>query len=126
MKFCISILAAALFVLGGCQSPVQLRQSVAGLDEVTNVPAERLAGCVGDKLEASSLGSAGTRFSSRPTTNGFSISGVDTPGGIYSGSTDTPILVDITRRDDGKTRIQVWTNLVMGTAQMISLVRGCL
>ena len=128
MKFRISILAPALLVLSACATPGQLRQRTPDFDQVSSVPAERLAGCVGDKLEASDLSSSTTRFSTRPTTNGFSVEATSTMGGIYSGSTDTPVIVDITRQDDGKTHVQLWSNFPFpaGTRNVISIVGGCL
>lgn len=84
-----------------------------------------MAGCIGDKLEASPFGQGSTRFYTRPSTNGYSVEGVSVLGGVYSGSTDTPILVDINGQGEGKTHVQVWTNLVMGSEKVVTLVRGC-
>ena len=127
MKFPVTISMAVLFVLTACATPRELRQKVPDFDEVTNIPAERMAGCVGDKLEANA-GDPNTRYSTRPTTNGFSVEGVSNMGGIYSGSTDTPVLVDITRQNDGKTLIQLWSNYPFpaGTRNVVSLVKACL
>ena len=124
MKFGVSVLTAAL-LLGGCATATSLRQGAPDLDMTTNVPAERVAGCVGDKLEAHPL-AASTMFSTRPTTTGYSISGVQTMPGLYAaGGTDTIILVDIAMLE-ATTRVQVFTHLFMGSGQISALVRGCL
>ena len=77
-----------------CATPGSLRQGKPDLDEVTNAPPERVVGCIGDKLEDLGLGSAGgVRLSTRPTTNGYSISGDQTLPGFYAtGGTDTIVL----------------------------------
>jgi len=117
---------ALTLLLSACATPGQLRQKATDLDEVSSVPAERLAGCVGDKLEVFFGRDGNTRISTRPMTNGFSVEGTGTVGGW--GGTDTPVLVDITRQDDGKTHVQAWDNLLSGSggAALATLVRGCL
>jgi hypothetical protein len=98
MKFSMSALVATL-LLGACATPNSLRGGVADLDQTTEAPIERVAGCIGDKLEASSLAGQ-TRFSTRPTGNGgYSISGDQQ--GPYGSGTDTIVLVDLIRLDDG-------------------------
>ena len=58
----------ALLVLTACASPGELRQGRPDIAEVTTFPPERVAGCIGDKLEAWS-GASRTRLSTRPTIN---------------------------------------------------------
>jgi hypothetical protein len=113
---------ASLFLLVACATPVSLRQGKPDLDEMTNTPPERVAGCVGDKLENLGLGSAGgVRLSTRPTTNGFSIS-ADQSAAVGA---DTIVLVDI-NKVDSKTSVQLFTHFIVGGAGYIPLVRGCL
>jgi hypothetical protein len=113
-----------MLLLTACATAGGLRQGKPDLDEVTNTPSERLAGCIGDKFEASPAASR-VRFSTRPTMNGYSISGDQTLPGLFAGGTDTIILVDITKLDS-TTRIQVWTHILMGTSPLIAVVRTCL
>jgi hypothetical protein len=109
--------------LSGCATPVSLRQGKPDLDEMTNTPTERVAGCVGDKLENLGLGSAGgVRLSTRPTTIGYSIS-ADQSAGVGA---DTIVLVDISKVGDSKTHVQLFTHFLIGGANYIPLVRGCL
>ncbi len=117
----------ALFTLAACASPQELRQKIPDLDQMTSVPAERLAGCIGDKFEAYK-GDPNIRYHTRPTTNGFSIAGESQTSGIYGQGTDTPVLVDLTKVDDGKVRVQMWSNYPFpaGTRNMLALVRACL
>jgi len=116
---------ALMLLLTACESPSQLRQKSPDLDEMTNAVPERLAGCIGDKFEGSP-GSFNTRFSTRPTTNGYSISGDQAAPGLYSfGGTDTIILVDIAKLGD-KTHVQVWSHNLIGTSPFIAVVRACL
>jgi hypothetical protein len=51
LKLALSM--ALLFFLVGCATPGSLRQGKPDLDEMSNTPPERVAGCVGDKLEDS-------------------------------------------------------------------------
>jgi hypothetical protein len=111
---------ASLFFL--VATPGSLRQGKSDLDEMTNTPAERVAGCVGDKLEDLGLGSAGgVRLSTRPTTNGYSIS-ADQSAAVGA---DTIVLVDISKVDS-KMRVQLFTHFLIGGASYTSLIRGCL
>lgn len=107
-------------LLASCASPASLRQRMPDLDEMTNISADRVAGCVGDKLEASPVASQG-RLSSRPTANGFSITESQ---GLATGD-DTIVLVDISRIDS-KTRVQLFTHFLTGDGGMSVLIRGCL
>lgn len=119
-KIVLSMLA--LFVLTACASPGELRQGRPDIDEVTAFPPERVAGCIGDKLEAWS-GASRTRLSTRPTTKGYSISGDQAVGG----EADTIILVDISKLDS-KTHVQLFTHFIggLGADPIKAMVRGCL
>ena len=125
----IVLLMAVPFVLTACQSPGELRAGAPKLDQTTNTPAERVAGCVGDKLEASPVARQGgllpgAALSSRPTANGYSISVTQTGG---FGGTDTIILVDISKVDNQNTRVQLFTHFLFGgDGGMSPLVRACL
>ena len=126
MRLKLALPMASVFFLAACATPGSLRQGKPDLDEVTNAPSERVAGCIGDKLEDLGLGSAGVRLSTRPTTNGYSISGDQTLPGFYAGGgTDTILLIDISKVDS-KTRVQLFTHVLMGGPDYISLIRGCL
>jgi hypothetical protein len=116
-----SVPLALMLLLTACASPGELRQGRPDLDETTNIPAERVAGCIGDKVDASGL-SAALNFATRPTTNGYSISG--SKAGPWGG-TDTNVLVDIKSAD--KTQVQLFTHgLLFGSDPWVSLVKGCL
>lgn len=115
----------ALFVLAACASPGELRQKPTNLSELTNAPVDRVAGCIGDKLEGVASANRG-RLSSRPTSNGYSISIDQTMPGLWSaGGTDTIVLVDISKTDN-KTRVQLFTHFLMGDGGVPALVRECL
>lgn len=117
------LVVALVGILAACAAtPTGLRQGKPDLDEVTNIPAERLAGCIGDKIEVAANLALRTRFSSRPTTNGYSISAEQAS---YGGATDTIILVDITRLDSNKTHIQLYTHFLGGDgAQLRGLLEN--
>lgn len=118
-------LSIVLLALAACAGPVDLRGSKPDLDEVTNIPPERVAGCVGDKFESAFTGFGTTvKFSTRPTSNGYSISG-DEAGPMLFGGTDTILLVDIAKLESN-TRVQLFTHIIAGQGKWISLVKGCL
>lgn len=122
------LLALALFVsVAACASPQELRQKIPDLDVVSSIPAERLAGCIGDRFEADG-GNPNLRYYTRPTANGFSIAGEEHMNGIYGGGADTPVLVDLAKLDDGKVHVLMWSNYPFpaGTRKMLALVRSCL
>lgn len=126
MKFGVLIMA---FALCACAAPTELRQGIPDLDVTSDAPVERLAGCIGDKLEASSVASQNGqgRLSSRPTADGYSISEDQSLSGLYGSGTDTYVLVDL-HRDAGKTHVQLYTHFMFpaGGRQISELVRGCL
>jgi hypothetical protein len=122
--FTQSLAIALMLLVTACATAGDLRQGKTDLDEVTNTPSERLAGCIGDRFESSPAASR-VRFSTRPTMNGFSISGDQSLPGLFTGGTDTIILVDITKHDTA-TRIRVWTHILVGTSPLIAVVRTCL
>lgn len=115
----IAALTACLAV-SACATAASLRGKAPDLDQVVTGTPEKVAGCIGDKLEASPIMSRGT-LSSRPTTNGYSISEVET----LSGGTDTVILVDLTKADAG-TRVELYTHFMTGNGGIPALIRGCL
>jgi hypothetical protein len=126
LKYCALIFAMGL---SACASPQELRQKIPDLDVVSSIPAERLSGCIGDKFEAyTGNGDPNIRYYTRPTSNGFSIAGESHTGGLYGEGTDTPVLVDLSKTDDGKVRVQLWSNYPFpaGTRNMLALVRACL
>ena len=116
----------ALLALGACASPAELRQGRSVLDETTAKPAERVAGCIGDKLEAQSTALLRVRYSTRPTLNGYSISGNETSSVLWGG-TDTILLIDISNTSD-KTRVKMYTHVLIGDgpAKYFDIVRGCI
>ena len=120
MRSKIILSAAALFALGACASPMSLRQGKPDLDEVTNSAPERVAGCIGDKLEASPVASQG-RLSSRPTANCYSIS----ENQALTAGDDTIVLVDIAKTDNGS-RVQLFTHFLAGNGGIPAIIRGCL
>lgn len=120
---------ALVSLLTACASPQALRQKIPDLDIVTGIPAERLAGCIGDKFEGyTGGGDPNIRYYTRPTANGFSISGEQHLSGLYGEGTDTPVLVDLTKVDGDKVHVQMWSNYPFpaGTRNMVALVRACL
>jgi hypothetical protein len=116
----------ALLALGACANPVGLRQGRSVLDETTAKPSERVAGCIGDKLEAQNSGLSQIRYSTRPTSNGYSISGDETSSVLWGG-TDTILLIDISNTSD-KTRVKMYTHFLIGDgpAAFFDSVRECI
>lgn len=116
---------AALLCLSACASPTELRGRKADIDAMTDKTAELVAGCIGDEFEKFNVGfiaMQGIKISSRPTANGYSISG--TQSGL-AGS-DTVFLVDVTKAD-GKTHVMMFDNfIVSGGGKWATLARGCL
>lgn len=124
MRSKVILSAVVLFVLSACASPMSLRQGKPDLDEITNSLPERVAGCIGDKLEASPITSRAS-LSTRPTVNGYNISVNQTLPLTYGGGADTVILVDINKVEAG-THVQVFTHFLTGDGGMPALVKGCL
>jgi hypothetical protein len=116
---------AALVALAACASPSSLRESKPDLDEVSDKPAEQLAGCIGDRFEDSRVDRGGMRLSTRPTSNGYSISGDRTDHLFLAPAVDTKLLVDITKLGN-KTHVQLFTHVIAGEGTWIALVRSCL
>lgn len=118
---------AFVLLLPGCVSTANLRERAPDLDQVATGAPEKVAGCIGDKLEASPVASQNGQatLSSRPTTNGYSISEVQTAGGLYGASSDTIVLVDITKVDTGS-RVQLFTHFMTGNGGMPALIKPCL
>lgn len=116
----------ALLALGACASPAGLRQGRPVLDETTAKRSERVAGCIGDKLDAQNSTLSQIRYSTRPTSNGYSISG-DQTGLVLWGGTDTILLIDISNTGD-ETRVKMYTHFLVGDgpAAYFDLVRGCI
>lgn len=115
----ITLLMVMLFILTTCAAPGDLRNHQADIDQMTDKPAELVAGCIGDKLEYLS---SQTTLSTRPTSNGYSISAIQN-GGF---TTDTIVLVDINKLDS-KTHVQLFIHdLAWGNERIISAVRGCI
>lgn len=118
-----AVLAGLL--LSGCASAGQLRGGRADIDSMTDKPAERVAGCIGDafeKFNVGFIGMQGISFSTRPTAAGLSISGVQ--AGLMG--SDTVILVDIAKAD-GRIRVMMFDHFLgSGGGKWADFVRGCL
>lgn len=112
----------ALLLLAGCQSAMNLRNGRVVLEETSAKPADQVAGCIGDKIESQNTSISQTTYSTRPTADGFSISGTQ---GLSVG-TDTILLIDISRTSDG-TRVKMYTHFLVGDgpAAYFAAVRGC-
>jgi hypothetical protein len=116
----------ALLALAACASPAGLREGSPVLDETTAKPSERVAGCIGDKLEAQNSALSQIQYSTRPTSNGYSISG-DQTSLVLWGGTDTILLIDISNSGN-ETRVKMYTHFLIGNGPVawFKLVRGCI
>ena len=115
---------AGCLVVCACASPASLRSGKPALDQTSGKAPERMAGCISDKFE--NVGFAATRiqFSTRPTSNGYSISASQTSYTLLGGS-DTILLVDISNSSGGS-RVQMYTNFIIGGESWVALARSCL
>lgn len=113
---------AALLLLAGCESAMSLREGRVILEETSTKPADQVAGCIGDKIEAQNSSLSQITYSTRPTADGFSISGIQ---GLTVGA-DTILLIDISRTSQG-TRIRMYTHFLVGDGPPVYFmaVRGC-
>lgn len=119
----IVLTTTTLLVLSACASPGDLRQRTPEIDQMSATPAERLAGCIGDKLEAAP--NAGTRFSTRPTANGYSIAGEQAIYGLYGAGSDTIVLIDVTKQND-QSHVQIWSHNLIGVSPFVAVAKTCL
>jgi hypothetical protein len=122
-KFLPTIIA--LFALAACATPTSMRGGgKPDFDAMSDKDPQKMAGCISDRFEEADVGFTGVRFSTRPTSLGYSISG-DKAGPLLFGGADTILLVDVAKSDN-KTRVQLFTHILMGEEKWIALVRACI
>jgi hypothetical protein len=118
------LMACALASLAGCASQASLREAHPVVDEATKQAPDRVAGCIGDKLEALSSVSH-TSISTDPTeAGGFRISGHQLLNGLNI-TPDTILLVDIAP-EAGSSRVQLYTYFLTRDNWVPQVVRSCL
>lgn len=122
-NFARAMLVVSAVFLSACASPGTLRNGNPDLTEATDKAPDRVAGCIGDRLEDLRIGTT-VKFSTRPTANGFSISG-DQSGFMLTGGTDTIVLIDISKNET-RTNVRLYTHVLMGGPNYSSLIRSCL
>ncbi len=113
----------AMLLLAACSTPGELRARAPVFDEVINAPAERLVGCLADQLESFRKG-----VTTRPTSNGYSIS-AEGDVGLWgaTGGRDTVFVIDIAKADN-KSHVKFFSGLAFssGNERVISFIRKCI
>lgn len=97
---------AALLLITGCAGAASQRQGEAGvpvLEEMTGKAADRVAGCIVDKLEAQDSSLTQTTFSATQTFDGYSITGTQS----VAVRTDTILLIDVVENREPDARPDV-------------------
>ncbi len=121
----ISFAGAALLLIGACAGAMGVKgeAGMPVLDETTGKTADRVANCIGDRLEAQNPELYQTRFSVNPTFDGYSITGTQ---GLKAGD-DTILLIDVVKLAD-QTRVRMYTHFLIGKGPSAYLraVRDCL
>ena len=117
---------AALLLITGCAGAASQRQGEAGvpvLEEMTGKAADRVAGCIVDRLEAQDSSLTQTTFSATQTFDGYSITGTQS----VAVRTDTILLIDVVRIAN-QTRVRMYTHFLVGKgpSTYFRAVRGCL